>query len=131
MSAQIPEQALDLFQKPILAHLATVMSDGTPQVTPVWIDFDGEYILVNTAKGRLKELNMQARPQVGLDLVDPANDYHWLSVRGQVVEITPEGGDDHINKMEKKYTGNDVYQGFVPGQIRVICKIRPERVVVR
>lgn len=131
MAQQIPENALDLFEKPILAHLATVMPDGTPQVTPVWVDFDGTYILVNTSKGRRKELNLQARPLVGLDIIDPANNYHWLSVRGKVAEITEEGAVEHINKLAKKYTGNAQYQKFQPGEVRVICKITPERVIVR
>lgn len=131
MAQQIPESVLDLFEKPILAHLATVMPDGTPQVTPVWVDFDGTHILVNTAKGRRKELNLQARPLVGLDIIDPANNYHWLSVRGRVVEITEEGAIAHINKLAKKYTGNDQYQNFRPDEVRVICKIIPERVIIR
>ncbi len=131
MSQPIPESALDLFQKPILAHLATVMPDGTPQVTPVWIDFDGTSILVNTARGRRKELNMQQRPQVGLDIVDPTNPWRWLSVRGTIAEITEEGALEHANKLTKKYTGRDTYQNLQPGEVRVICKITPERVIVR
>jgi PPOX class probable F420-dependent enzyme len=131
MSQPIPENALDLFQKPILAHLATVMPDGTPQVTPVWVDFDGTYILINTSRGRRKELNLRARPQVGVEIIDPANNYHWLSVRGKVAEITEEGALAHINKLAKKYTGNDQYQNLQPGEVRVICKITPERVIVR
>lgn len=120
--------ALDLFEKPALAHLATVMPDGSPQVTPVWVDFDGTYVLVNTAKGRRKELNLQARPLVGLDIVDPADPYHWLSVRGTVEEITEEGAVAHINKLAKKYIGTD-YQNFRPGEVRVICKILPNPVI--
>ena len=131
MPQHIPENALDLFQKPILAHLATVMPDGTPQVTPVWVDFDGTSILVNTARGRQKELNMQKRPQVGLDIVDPANAWHWLSVRGTIAEITEEGALEHANKLTKKYTGKDTYQNLQPGEVRVICKITPERVIAR
>ena len=131
MPQHIPENALDLFQKPILAHLATVMPDGTPQVTPVWVDFDGTSILVNTARGRQKELNMQKRPQVGLDIVDPANAWHWLSVRGTIAEITEEGALEHANKLTKKYTGKDTYQNLQPGEVRVICKITPERVITR
>jgi PPOX class probable F420-dependent enzyme len=127
----MPENALDLFQKPLLAHLATVMPDGTPQVTPVWVDFDGTYILVNTSRGRRKELNMQERPQVGLDIVDPASPFHWLSVRGKIAEITEEGALEHINRLSKKYTGNPTYQNLQPGEVRVICKIIPERIIAR
>ena len=128
MSVHIPEQALDLFHKPALAHLATLMPDNTPEVTPVWIDFDGTYILVNTLKGRQKALNMEKRPQVGLDIVDPTNQWHWLSVRGRVVEITEEGANEHIDKMAKKYMGQDTYGFHHPGDVRVICKIQPDLV---
>ena len=129
MSQQIPDKALDLFQKPALANLATIMPDGTPQVTPVWVDFDGTYVRINTARGRRKELNMSQRPKVGLDIVDPSNPFHWISIRGHIAEITEEGGNDHINQLSHKYTGGD-YQGFRAGETRVICKISPDRVIV-
>jgi PPOX class probable F420-dependent enzyme len=128
MAATIPDKVLDLFEKPAFAHLATVMPDGTPQVTPVWVDFDGTYVRVNTAKGRLKERNMQQRSKVGLAMTDPQNAYRWLSIRGRVAEITEEGALAHINKLSKKYTGNDKYQRLQPGEVRVICKILPEHV---
>ncbi len=131
MAERIPDSVLDLFQKPVLAHLATVMPDGTPQVTPVWVDFDGTHILVNTSRGRRKELNMAKQPKVGLDIVDSANPWHWLSVRGHVEEITEEGALDHINKLSKKYTGQDKYGRLQPGEVRVICKIVPERVIAQ
>ena len=128
MPVPIPEQALDLFQKPALAHLATLMPDDTLQVTPVWIDFDGTYLLLNTLKGRQKTLNLAKRPQVGLDIVDPSNPWHWLSVRGHVVDITEEGANEHIDKMAKKYMGQDTYGFHRLGDVRVICKIQPELV---
>ncbi len=129
MAERVPENALDLFQKPALAHLATVMPDGTPQVTPVWVDFDGTHVLVNTSKGRRKELNMEKQPKVGLDIVDPANPWHWISIRGHVAEITEEGANAHIDRMSKKYTGQDKYGFHQPGEVRVICKILPDRVI--
>ena len=128
MPASIPEEAFDLFQQPALAHLATLMPDGTPHVTPIWIDFDGIDILVNTLKGRQKTLNMEKRPQVGLDIADPTNQWHWLSVRGRVVEITEEGANEHIDKMAKKYMDQDSYGFHRPGDVRVICKIQPDLV---
>jgi PPOX class probable F420-dependent enzyme len=128
MAERIPNQALDLFQKPVLANVATLMPDGTPQVTPVWVDFDGTYILINSVKGRRKVSNMQQRPQVGLDMVDNENPFHWLSVRGHVVEITEAGANDHIDKLAKKYIGQDKYPFHQPGDVRVLCKIQPERV---
>ncbi len=131
MAEKIPQNVHDLFEKPLLAHLATVMPDGTPQVTPVWVDFDGQYILINTSKGRRKTLNMEKQPKVGLDIVDAQNPFHWLSVRGRVVEITEEGANAHIDKMAKKYTGEDKYGFHQPGDVRVICKIETDRVIAQ
>jgi PPOX class probable F420-dependent enzyme len=128
----IPDQALDLFQKPALAHLATVMSDDSLQVTPVWIDFDGTHVLVNTIKGRQKTLNMGKPPQVGLDIVDPATPWRWLSVRGHVVDIVvdiiEEGANEHIDKMAKKCMGQDKYGFHRTEDVRVICKIQVDLV---
>ncbi len=126
MTATIPDSFLDLFQKKAFAHLATVMPDGSPQVTPVWVDYDGQYILVNSAKGRVKDRNMQRRPQVAVEISDPDNPYRYLAVRGHVVEITEAGGDAHINKLSHKYRGQDF--SFQPGQVRRIYKILPEKV---
>lgn len=107
MSKRIPDSYLDLFQKRAFAHLATLMPDGSPQVTPVWVDYDGEYILINSAKGRVKDRNMEARPQVAVEIMDPANTYRYVSVRGRVVEIIEEGAWEHINKLSQHYTGKD------------------------
>jgi PPOX class probable F420-dependent enzyme len=128
MAQSIPEEYRDLFEKPAFAHLATLMPDGSPQVTPVWVDFDGTYVLINSAKGRQKDKNMEARPQVALDLPDPANPYRYIAVRGRVVEITEDGADAHIDKLAKKYLGVDDYPNRVPGEVRRIYKIQPESV---
>ena len=84
----IPEKYLDLFQKKAFAQLATIMPDGTPQVSPVWVEYDGKHIVINSAKGRVKDRNMRRDPRVGLDLQDPDNPYRHLSIRGRVTEIT-------------------------------------------
>lgn len=128
---RIPEEYQDLFQKRALAHLGTVMPDGTPQVTPVWVDYDGEHILINSAAGRQKDLNMEQRPYVALDIVDPDNPYRFLAIRGPVTEITEEGADDHIDKLSKKYTGRDVYANRTSEETRRIYKIATERVIAR
>jgi PPOX class probable F420-dependent enzyme len=128
MTASIPSQFLDLFQKKAFANLATVMPDGTPQVTPVWVDFDGTHVLVNTARGRLKDKNMQRNAKVALSILDPDNPYRYLQVRGQVVEATENGADAHIDKMAKKYMGVDSYPYRRPDEVRVIFKIEPIRV---
>lgn len=127
MASVIPESFNDLFEKKVFAGLATLMPNGSPQVTPVWIDYDGENVVFNTAVGRQKDKNMQADGRVSLSLSDPDNPYRYLEVRGTVVERTTEGADDHINKMAKKYLGQDVYPFRQPGEVRVIYKIKPER----
>lgn len=121
----IPEKSLDLFQKKAFAQLATLMPDGSPQVTTVWVDYDGHHILINTVKGHLKDKNMRRDPRVGLDVVDPENPYRHLSVRGHVVDITEHGADAHIDKMAKKYLGKDTYPRRTAGEVRVIYKIDP------
>jgi PPOX class probable F420-dependent enzyme len=127
MAAAIPEKYVDLFQKKAFASLATLMPDGKPQVTPVWVDFDGKHLLVNSAKGRVKDRNMRRDPRVSLALIDPDNPYRHLQVQGRVVEITESGADQHIDKMAKKYLGQDKYPYRQPGEVRVIYKIEPER----
>ena len=124
--APIPEKYLDLFQKKVFAQLATLMPDGSPQVSPVWVDYDGQHIVINSAKGRVKDKNMRRDPRVGLDLVDPENPYRHLSVRGRVVDITEKGADAHIDKLAKKYLGVDKYPYRQPSETRVMYKIQPE-----
>jgi PPOX class probable F420-dependent enzyme len=127
MSAAIAQQYMDLFQKKAFAHLATLMPDGRPQVTPVWCDFDGTYVRINSAKGRVKDRNMRRDPRVTLAIQDPDNPYRYLEVRGRVVEITEEGADAHIDSLAKKYLGVDKYPYRQPGEVRVLYKIQPER----
>jgi PPOX class probable F420-dependent enzyme len=126
MGGVIPVKYLDLFEKRAFASLATVMPDGRPQVTPVWCDFDGSHVIVNSAKGRRKDLNMRAEPRVSLAIVDPDNPYRYLEVRGTVTEITEEGADAHIDKMAKKYMNVDAYPYRQPAEVRVIYRIEPE-----
>ncbi len=118
----------DIFDKKAFAHLATVGADGAPQVTPVWVDFDGTNIRINTARGRVKDRNLQRNPRVSLSAQDPDNPYRYVQVRGRVVEMTEQGADAHIDALAKKYLGQDRYPGRAPGEVRVIVKIRPERV---
>jgi PPOX class probable F420-dependent enzyme len=128
MAEVIPEKYLDLFTKKAFASLATLMPDGRPQVTPVWCDYDGSSVIVNSARGRRKDLNMRAEPRVSLAIIDPENPYRYLEVRGKVTEITESGADAHINKMAKKYLGVDQYPYRQPGEVRVLYKIKPEQV---
>ena len=128
MSQVIPEKYADLLEKPAFGNLGTLMPDGSPQVTPVWVDFDGQHVLVNSAKGRLKDKNMRRDPRVSVSLQDPANPYRYLEIRGKVVDITEKGADDHINKMSQKYLGKPVYPYRQPGEVRVLYKIEPYKV---
>jgi PPOX class probable F420-dependent enzyme len=128
MPTTIPDKFLDLFSKRAFAHLATLMPDGSPQVTPIWVDFDGRYILVNSAMHRQKDRNMRRDARVALSILDPDNAYRYLQVRGKVVEITLEGADAHIDKLANKYLGADKYPYRRAGEQRVIYKIHIEHV---
>jgi PPOX class probable F420-dependent enzyme len=128
MAEKIPEEFKDLFGKVAYANIATVMPDGTPQVTPVWFDYDGNYLRVNSAKGRVKDKNMRRNKNVALSIQDPDNAYRYLAVRGKVDDITEEDADAHIDSLAKKYLGKDKYPFRGPGEVRVIYKIRPEKV---
>jgi PPOX class probable F420-dependent enzyme len=127
MAEVIPDKFRDLFDKKAFANLATLMPDGRPQVTPVWCDYDGTHILVNSARGRRKDRNMRRDPRVSLSIMDPDNPYRYVEVRGQVVEVTEEGADTHIDKMARKYLGQDKYPVRQPGEVRVLYRIRPEQ----
>ncbi len=117
-----------LLQEPNFAHLATIMPDGSPQVTPVWVDLDGDRILVNTAEGRVKPHNMRRDPRVAISIVSQQNAYSAAFIRGRVVEDTHEGADGLIDKLAKKYLGQDKYPFRQPGEQRVIFIIEPEHV---
>ena len=125
--AAIPQDYLDLTKKKAFAQLATLMPDGSPHVSPVWFEYDGKEIIVNSAKGRVKDRNVRRDPRVGIDIVDPDNPYRHLSIRGRVVDITETGADEHIDKLAKKYMGLDKYPKRQPGEVRVIYRIEPER----
>ena len=127
MTAPIPSQYLDLLQKTAFAHLTTLMPDGSPQVSPVWCDFDGTHVIINSAKGRQKDRNMRRDPRVALALSDPENPYRYLQVRGKVIEVTETGADAVIEKLSQKYLGK-AYPFRQPGEVRVTYRIEPEHV---
>jgi PPOX class probable F420-dependent enzyme len=118
----------DIFDKKAFCHVATVGPDGAPQVTPVWCEFDGTHVVFNTARGRVKDKNLGRNPRVALSAADPENPYRYVQVRGRVVETTENGADAHIDKLAKKYMGQDRYPGRRPGEVRMIVKVLPERV---
>ena len=130
--AAIPPSHRDLFEKKTFAHFATVMPDGTPQVTPVWVDYDPEtnHVLVNTARGRRKERNVSRDPKVGIEMSDPDDPYRYLSVQGVVESVTAAGADAHADELAGRYMDLEEYpnHGEEVGE-RVVIRIRPERVI--
>jgi len=118
----------DILDKKGFAHVATVGSDGRPQVTPVWVDFDGTHVRINTARGRVKDRNLAKNPRIALSVQDPDNPYRYVQIRGRVAEMTEQGADAHIDSLAKKYLGQDRYPYRKPGEQRVTVKILPEHV---
>jgi len=117
----------EISQKKAFAHIGTINPDGSPHVTPVWIDSDEKsgLILFNTSRSRRKERNMRKDPKIAISIQDPENPYHFAGIRGEVVEITEKGAKDHIDKLAKKYPNLKEYPWLQPGEVRVIVKVRP------
>jgi PPOX class probable F420-dependent enzyme len=128
LMAAIPQNVRDLFDKKAFAHVATVGADGSPQITPVWIDYDGQHVRFNTARGRVKAKNLERNPKIALAIQDPENPYRYVQVRGRVVEMTEKGADAHIDALAKKYLGKDKYPNRRPGEVRMTVKITPEQI---
>jgi PPOX class probable F420-dependent enzyme len=133
VTKQIPQSHMDLLERPVVVSLATVNANGQPQVTPVWIDFEDDYVRVNSARGRKKVENMETRPQVTVLAIDPENPYRWMEIQGRIEEETEEGAIDHINKLSGKYRGTTDYYSRNPQmrgkETRLIFKIRPTVVI--
>jgi PPOX class probable F420-dependent enzyme len=127
--ATLPDSHLDLLDRETFAALGTVMRDGTPHITPVWVDHDGDDVLVNTAAGRQKERNLRRTPRVGVMVYDPENPYRYLSVLGAVADITTEGAVEHIHDLSMRYTGEEYGDLDDEAGERVIVRVRPERVL--
>lgn len=124
--ASIPDSYLDLLQqKQAFANLATIMADGSPQVTPVWFDYTGRVIRVNTAKGRVKSRTLRPGAFIALAIMDPENPYRYVQIRGRVARAVEEGADAHIDSLAKKYLGKDTYPFRQPGEVRVMYEIEP------
>jgi len=128
MAAVLSDGALALIDRPIIAHLATIDSKGRPQITPLWIDHDGNDVLINTSEGRAKANNMRRDPNVGISLVDPGDPYAVVSLRGVVTDITTEGADAHIDALAKKYMGVDRYPNHTEEEVRIKVRITPEHI---
>jgi PPOX class probable F420-dependent enzyme len=126
--AQLNPAQRALVEAPNFAHFVTLMKDGSPQVTPVWVDCDDTHILVNTAEGRQKPTNLARDNRVALSILDQENPYNYIQIRGKVVEVTRDGAWDHINKMARKYRGPDAQYPKREGEVRIIVKIDPEHI---
>lgn len=120
------ENHADFLKGRVFAHLATIMPDGSPQVTPVWIDFDGEHLLINTAEGRAKDRNMRRDGRVALSIMNPDQPYRHVDIRGHVAEIIHDGADEHIDTLSRRY--DNTPWTYKPGQVRVIFKITADSV---
>jgi PPOX class probable F420-dependent enzyme len=121
----LPEEYQDLLndKSKAMLYLATIMPDGSPQVTPVWFSTDGEHILINTNEGRVKDKNMKARPKVAMTIQDPNDRYRYLGIRGEVISYTTEGADEHISKLSLQYD-NEPWT-YKETQKRIIFRIKP------
>ena len=127
--AAIPDKFLDLMQqKKAFAHLATVMPDGSPQVTPVWFDYSKGKLRLNSARGRVKTRNMTQGAHVALEISDPDNPYRYIQIRGRIAHVTESGASAHIDSLARKYLGKDKYPFAQPGEVRVLFEIEPDRV---
>ena len=125
------DKVIKLFKERNLVFIATIMKDGSPQLSPVWADIeDGRHVLVNTAEGRIKHKNVLRDPRVAISVVDNNNPLNMTTMRGKVVEIIPDYQYQHANRLTKKYIGKDKYPFRQPGEKRIIFKILPEKVYV-
>jgi PPOX class probable F420-dependent enzyme len=121
----LPDPVKRLIEAKVYANVATLMPDGSPQVTQTWVDHDGDLVLINTPEGSQKHRNVLRNPKVALDITDPTSPFNVAMIRGRVKEVTFDGAEEHIDKMAKKYTGQDKYQMRRPGVRRVLIKIEP------
>ena len=128
MSIQLNEAQKQLLDSKNFAHVATINPDGSPQVTPVWVEYDGTHVIFNSEKKRKKVTNLQRDPRVSLSIADAANPYKYIEIRGKVVEMTEKGANESIDRLAKKYMDKDKYPFHKPDDVRVIIKVAPEKV---
>ncbi len=129
LATKLDAAAIKMIEGLNFAHLGTLLPDGSPHVTPVWVDHDGDMVLVNTAMGRVKQKNTVRDPRVSISIIDQSNPYDRVIIQGRVIGQTNEGADSHIDKLANKYTGAKKYQGQSPTEKRVIIKIEPMRIL--
>ena len=128
MTIQLNDDQQRILAEKNFAHVATLNKDGSPQVSPVWVEFDGTHVIINSEDKRLKVRNLKRDPRISLSVQDGANPYHYIEIRGRVTEITATGGFEGIDRFAKKYMNLDKYPMNKPGDVRVVIKILPEHV---
>jgi PPOX class probable F420-dependent enzyme len=128
--SELREKDIRLLEDPNLAHVATLRSDGTPHLTVTWIDWDGEHVVFNTALGRAKERHLRRDPRAAVEVIDPEDQYHYVSISGPVELEEGQAAEDHIDKLAQKYMGVEVYPDHHPDRPRIICRMKPENVYV-
>lgn len=126
---KLSPRAIEMIEGKNFGHIGTLLPDGTPHVTPVWLDREGDLILINTAHGRVKEKNTLRDRRVSLSIIDQANPYDRVVIQGRVIEQTNDGAESHIDKLANKYTGAKRYEKSSPNEIRVIIKIEPLKIL--
>lgn len=124
----LTQNAKSLLQQPVILNLALVLDDGSPHITPVWVDIEGDNVVINTARGRSKDKHLHQGSKVAISVVDPTNPFNVVALQGTVVEITEEGADAHIDKLAKKYLGVDSYPNRTPAEVRVKVTIQPNKI---
>ncbi len=129
MAKKLAERVIKLIDRKNFAYLATLLPDGSPHVTPMWVDHEGDMLLMNTAIGRIKQRNITRDPRVSITIVDSNNPYDRIVIHGRVVSQAEQGADAHIDKLAKKYTGANKYQKASPTEKRIIIKIEPLRIL--
>jgi PPOX class probable F420-dependent enzyme len=130
VSDVLSPKARELIARPVIASLATLNPDGSPQITPLWIDRDEDNLVINTARGRVKARNLERDPRVAVSIIDPDDPYNVVAVQGTVIDVTTEGADAHIDALAKKYMGVDSYPNRTADEVRVRVTIRPDRVAM-
>ena len=131
MADTLSTKARELIARPVLASLATLNPDGSPQITPLWIDLDGDHVVFNTAQGRVKARNLEKDARVAVSVIDPDDPYNVVALRGTVTEVTTDGADAHIDALAKKYLGVDSYPMRREGEVRIRVTVRTDRIAMQ
>ena len=129
LAKKLTERTVKFIDGKNFAFLATLLPDGSPHVTPMWVDHEGDMLLMNTAIGRIKQRNITRDPRVSITIVDSNNPYDRIIIHGRVVSQTEQGAEAHIDKLAKKYTGANKYQKASPNEKRIIIKIEPLQIL--